>query len=62
MTTRENDAFDSASRPREFYEDVKRRFAAERELRLSHHPEGRAQFTSDLTGDLAQIRIESPRR
>ncbi|HEX4906421.1 MAG TPA: NAD(P)/FAD-dependent oxidoreductase [Acidimicrobiales bacterium] len=38
----------------EEYEEIKRRFAEERDLRLSYRPEGTAQFTSDLTGPLAR--------
>ncbi len=38
----------------EYYEEIKRRFGEERDLRLAYRPEGTAQFTSDLTGDLAR--------
>lgn len=41
-----------------FYEDIKKKFAEERDLRLSFRPEGTAQFTSDLTGDLGQYAID----
>ena len=47
-----------ASRPREDYGRIKERFARERDLRLGYRPEGTAQFTSDLTGDLAKYAID----
>ena len=38
----------------EYYDEIKQRFAEERDLRLSYRPEGTAQFTSELTGDFAR--------
>src|SRR5579871_6284610 len=38
----------------EYYDAVKARFAAERDLRLGYRPEGSTQFTSDFTGALAK--------
>ena len=49
-------------RPQEYYDEIKRRFAEERDLRLRYRPEGTAQFTSDLTGELAQLRGRPVRR
>src|SRR2546423_6050515 len=46
------------ARPQEYYDEIKRRFAEERDLRLSHHPEGTAQFTSELTGPLARYEAD----
>ena len=46
------------ARPQEFYEEIKRRFAEERDLRLGYRPEGREQFTSDLTGELAKYEVD----
>ncbi len=40
------------------YEAIKRRFAEERNLRLAYRPEGTAQFTSELSGDLAKFAID----
>lgn len=40
-------------RPQSYYDDIKKRFASERDLRLGYRPEGTQQFTSDLQGDLA---------
>ena len=42
------------SKPQEYYEQIKKRFAEERDLRLSYRPQGTGQFTSDLNGDLAK--------
>jgi cation diffusion facilitator CzcD-associated flavoprotein CzcO len=45
-------------RPPEYYDEIKRRFTAERDLRLEYRPEGTAQFTSELTGELASYAID----
>jgi cation diffusion facilitator CzcD-associated flavoprotein CzcO len=45
-------------RPQEFYDAVKERFAAERDLRLSYRPEGTAQFITDLTDGLARYETD----
>jgi hypothetical protein len=41
-------------KPQSYYEDIKRRFAEERDLRLSYRPEGTAQYITDLSGRLAR--------
>jgi cyclohexanone monooxygenase len=41
-----------------YYEDIKRKFAEERDLRLAYRPEGTAQFTSDLDGPLAKYGVD----
>jgi len=46
------------SRPQDYYERIKQKFAEERDLRLSYRPEGTAQYTSDLVGDLAKYTID----
>src|ERR1700722_15352721 len=46
------------TRPQEFYDNVKRKFAEERDLRLSYRPEGTAQYTSDLTGALSRYEVD----
>src|ERR1700678_1506778 len=46
------------TRPQEFYDSVKRKFAEERDLRLNYRPEGTAQFTSDLTGALSRYEVD----
>ena len=45
-------------KPQEYYDEIKRKFAEARDLRLSYRPDGRAQYTSDLTGDLAKYEID----
>jgi len=52
-----------AERPQSWYEDIKRRFADERDLRLAYRPEGTAQYTSDLDGPLARFALDpTPQR
>jgi len=45
-------------RPQEYYDQIKERFAAERDLRLAYRPEGTAQFITDLGGLLAQYETD----
>jgi cation diffusion facilitator CzcD-associated flavoprotein CzcO len=40
------------------YEAIKARFAEARDLRLRYRPQGTAQYTSDLTGDLARYEVD----
>ena len=44
--------------PQSYYDDIKRKFAQERDLRLGYRPEGTSQYTSDLTGDFAKYEID----
>src|SRR5258708_481359 len=46
------------TRPQEFYDSVKQKFAEERDLRLSYRPEGPAQYTSDLSGELSRYEVD----
>ena len=46
------------AKPQAYYDQIKAKFAAERDLRLRYRPEGTAQFTSDLTGDLANYAVD----
>ena len=46
------------TRPQEFYDSVKRKFAEERDLRLNYRPDGTAQYTSDLSGELARYEVD----
>ena len=46
------------SRPDAYYEEIKRKFAEERDLRLAYRPEGTAQFTSELEGSLGKYAID----
>ncbi len=44
--------------PQEYYDEIKRKFAEERDLRLGFRPDGRAQYTSELTGELAKYEVD----
>jgi cyclohexanone monooxygenase len=46
------------TRPQEFYDSIKRKYAEERDLRLNYRPDGTAQYTSDLTGDLSRYEVD----
>src|SRR5271155_5853988 len=46
------------TKPQEFYDNIKQKFAEERDLRLKYRPEGTKQYTSDLTGNLARYEID----
>src|SRR6202167_4301568 len=46
------------TRPQDFYDSVKRKYAEERDLRLKYRPEGTSQYNSDLTGDLARYEVD----
>ncbi|MGH7917343.1 MAG: flavin-containing monooxygenase, partial [Candidatus Binataceae bacterium] len=46
------------ARPQEYYEQIKRKFAEERDLRLRYRPEGTKQYTSDLDGPLEKYEID----
>jgi cation diffusion facilitator CzcD-associated flavoprotein CzcO len=41
-----------------YYDDIKEKFAGERDLRLGYRPEGREQFTSNFEGDLEKYAID----
>ena len=45
-------------KPQSYYDGIKRRFAEERDVRLSFRPEGRSQYTTDLTGGLAKAEVD----
>jgi cation diffusion facilitator CzcD-associated flavoprotein CzcO len=45
-------------KPQKFYNEIKQKFADARELRLRYRPDGRAQYTSDLTGELAKYEVD----
>jgi cation diffusion facilitator CzcD-associated flavoprotein CzcO len=44
-------------RPQSYYEDIKAKFAEERDLRLSYRPEGTQQYISDFSGELAKYAV-----
>ena len=41
-------------KPQSYYDDIKKKFAEERDLRLGYRPQGTEQFTSDLEGELGK--------
>ncbi len=45
-------------KPQAYYDEIKKKFAQERDLRLGFRPEGTAQFTSDLDGALNEYAID----
>ncbi len=45
-------------KPQAYYDEIKRKFAEERDLRLGYRPEGTRQFTSDLEGPLAKYAVD----
>ena len=49
---------DRKRQSQEYYEGIKAKFAEERDLRLDYRPEGTAQYTSELTGDLEKYEID----
>ena len=49
---------DEQKPPQIYYDGIKDRFAEARDLRLKYRPQGTAQYTSDLTGDLAKYEID----
>ena len=45
-------------KPQSYYDDIKQKFAEERDLRLGYRPEGTEQFTSELDGELAKYAVD----
>jgi cyclohexanone monooxygenase len=43
------------SKPQSYYDEIKKRFAEERDLRLKYRPEGTGQFNSNFDGSLARF-------
>jgi cation diffusion facilitator CzcD-associated flavoprotein CzcO len=44
-----------SDKPQSYYDEIKRKFAEERDLRLKYRPEGTKQYTSDFEGELARF-------
>ncbi|MFT5928670.1 MAG: cation diffusion facilitator CzcD-associated flavoprotein CzcO [Candidatus Azotimanducaceae bacterium] len=42
----------------EYYDEIKQKFAEERDLRVQYRPEGTSQYTSELEGSLAHYAID----
>ena len=51
-------ALKDTDKPQEYHNDIKQKFAEARDLRLSYRPDGRAQYTSELEGELAKYEID----
>src|SRR5208282_6326119 len=47
------------TRPQEFYDSVKQKYAEERDLRLKYRPQGLSNYTSELTGALAKYEVDT---
>lgn len=45
-------------KPQEYYDNIKKKFAEERDIRLAYRPQGTQQFTSDFSGELAKYEID----
>ena len=45
-------------KPQAYYDDIKARFAQERDKRLAYRPDGMSQYTSDLTGPLENYQAD----
>ena len=50
MSTNYSAARPKQPRPQEYYEDIKHKFAEERDLRLKYRPQGTKQFFTDFDG------------
>tara|TARA_B100000953_G_scaffold15609_1_gene13738 strand:- start:224 stop:2005 length:1782 start_codon:yes stop_codon:yes gene_type:complete len=44
--------------PQEYYDNIKEKFAGERDLRLGYRPPGTDNYTSELTGDLGKYAVD----
>ena len=44
--------------PQDYYDNIKNKYADERDLRLGYRPPGTDGYTSDLTGDLAKYAVD----
>jgi cation diffusion facilitator CzcD-associated flavoprotein CzcO len=51
-------ALKDTDKPQGYYDEIKQKFAEARDLRLSYRPDGRAQYTSELEGELAKYEID----
>jgi cation diffusion facilitator CzcD-associated flavoprotein CzcO len=50
----------TATKPQDYYDEIKRKFAEERDIRLAYRPEGKAQYITNLDqhADLAKYEID----
>ncbi len=49
-------------KPQSYYDEIKKKFAEERDLRLNYRPEGTGQFNSNLEGSLEHFGKDSYNR
>ncbi len=42
-------------KPQSYYDEIKKKFAEERDLRLAYRPQGTSQYTSEFEGKLAEL-------
>ncbi|NOX50879.1 MAG: NAD(P)/FAD-dependent oxidoreductase [Gammaproteobacteria bacterium] len=45
-------------KPQSYYDDIKEKFAEERDIRLAYRPQGTSQYTSELTGELGKYEVD----
>src|SRR5688572_14395155 len=45
-------------KPRTYYDEIKQKFAEERDLRVARRPEGRAQYVSDFDSALERYAVD----
>lgn len=45
-------------KPQSYYDDIKGKFAQERDIRLAYRPQGTSQYTSELTGELGKYEVD----
>ena len=45
-------------RPQAYYDEIKRRFAEERDLRVAYRPEGTAQYITEVSGLLKEFETD----
>ena len=45
-------------KPTSYYDEIKKKFKQERDVRIAYRPEGTEQYTSDFTGDLAKYAVD----
>ena len=45
-------------KPQTYYDEIKQKFAEQRDVRLAYRPPGTQQFTSELSGDLAKYAVD----
>ena len=52
------DPLKPTDKQQDYYDDIKRKFAEARDVRLNYRPQGTAQYTSELVEDLAKYEVD----